>query len=491
MSKVKKVLAIILSMAMILGMSLTTFAETKDTATITVNNAEDATLEYAPIIKADRSTSTGWAFVNPTVAQAFLSAFPGYETDQALLEYMATVASNPDTIEANYAQALSNVVKENAVTLTSMENPQSVSDAGVYMIKAKEEGYTYGYMAAFVGFGEVTIEDPEGEGDITYEYPSLVDAEVNAKKTPTTTTKTENVDDNLVEVGTIVTYTIEAYVPYFDSNDTNKTFSISDTIEGADYYFEGTGAIAKVEVAGIQGEYKDADDFILNSARNSFSINLNDLVSNGTNQYAGNKVTVTYTAKVTGTPGEDGLIDVNNTAASHVGTNEYNSDKITLYTAQIIMTKKDSEDQSKILSGAGFLIYKKEGGKNYYATFDSNNLLSGWTEVKDSATEVFTGTDGTVTVKGLDQGTYYFEEKTAPEGYSVNGTDKDAVIAITGEDGVAKDTITVNVDMLDTKLSSLPETGGIGTTIFTIGGCVIMIAAAGLYFASRRRQENK
>ncbi|MCI9142659.1 MAG: LPXTG cell wall anchor domain-containing protein [Lachnospiraceae bacterium] len=39
----------------------------------------------------------------------------------------------------------------------------------------------------------------------------------------------------------------------------------------------------------------------------------------------------------------------------------------------------------------------------------------------------------------------------------------------------------------NTKLSSLPSTGGIGTTIFTIGGCAIMILAAGLYFASRRK----
>nr|WP_289072475.1 LPXTG cell wall anchor domain-containing protein [uncultured Blautia sp.] len=41
--------------------------------------------------------------------------------------------------------------------------------------------------------------------------------------------------------------------------------------------------------------------------------------------------------------------------------------------------------------------------------------------------------------------------------------------------------------MYDTKLSSLPSTGGIGTTIFTIGGCLIMIVAAGLFFASRRK----
>lgn len=46
----------------------------------------------------------------------------------------------------------------------------------------------------------------------------------------------------------------------------------------------------------------------------------------------------------------------------------------------------------------------------------------------------------------------------------------------------------VNVTSIpNTKLSSLPSTGGIGTTIFTIGGCAIMIIAAALYFATRRK----
>ena len=43
--------------------------------------------------------------------------------------------------------------------------------------------------------------------------------------------------------------------------------------------------------------------------------------------------------------------------------------------------------------------------------------------------------------------------------------------------------------MTDTKLSALPSTGGIGTTIFTVGGCVIMIAAAYMFFVSRRKEE--
>lgn len=42
----------------------------------------------------------------------------------------------------------------------------------------------------------------------------------------------------------------------------------------------------------------------------------------------------------------------------------------------------------------------------------------------------------------------------------------------------------------NTKLSTLPGTGGMGTTIFTIGGVVIMISAAGLFFANRKKEQN-
>ncbi len=41
----------------------------------------------------------------------------------------------------------------------------------------------------------------------------------------------------------------------------------------------------------------------------------------------------------------------------------------------------------------------------------------------------------------------------------------------------------------NTRLASLPSTGGIGTTIFTIGGCAIMVIAAGLFLATRRKSE--
>ena len=55
------------------------------------------------------------------------------------------------------------------------------------------------------------------------------------------------------------------------------------------------------------------------------------------------------------------------------------------------------------------------------------------------------------------------------------------------KDSTAQNGAVNETPILNTKLSSLPSTGGIGTTIFTIGGCLIMIAAAGLFFASSRK----
>ena len=43
--------------------------------------------------------------------------------------------------------------------------------------------------------------------------------------------------------------------------------------------------------------------------------------------------------------------------------------------------------------------------------------------------------------------------------------------------------------MRDTEVGALPETGSIGTTIFTVGGCAIMVAAAALFFMNKKKHE--
>jgi len=89
-------------------------------------------------------------------------------------------------------------------------------------------------------------------------------------------------------------------------------------------------------------------------------------------------------------------------------------------------------------------------------------------------------------------GGYEFKETTAPEGYSINEETRVAVIKLAEgieEATKSEDVVNGTTSITDTKLASLPSTGGIGTTIFTIGGCAIMIAAAVLYFVNRRKSE--
>ena len=73
--------------------------------------------------------------------------------------------------------------------------------AGVYAIKATEAGYTYNLMSAYIGFGEVTITE-NGE-EVKYDYPSLVDAPITAKKTPIKVEKEAVDTDNVVATGNI------------------------------------------------------------------------------------------------------------------------------------------------------------------------------------------------------------------------------------------------------------------------------------------------
>lgn len=500
MRKLRKVMALLLTLAMVMGMSLTTFAATRESAYIKIQdsdgnplslynvdtNPNGVQLQYAQIIKPAQNKVTGWDFVNDNVAKCFINAFTTEETPdlsaQDVIKKLIDTQKDKDTNIAGtnttqIANALSGIVNASPSIIDytlATANPFEVKQAGVYLITAEQEGYTYNTMAAYVGFGEVTIDE------IKYDYPSLTDAEITAKRSPETVVKGTDDPDHVVAVDDIVTYTIRAHVPFIDPSDINKKFSIVDTLSGADYYLTGPNAVAKVEYVGTPNNTlisDDASDFVITD--NSFEIDLSNLITED-NENAGKEIIVTYTVKVTGET-------VHNTAASHVGGEKHNSEPVDIYTGTITLKKVDADNEEKTLAGAGFEVRKDDG--NEPLTF--TELEEGvYVYDEDGAiTEVVTGSDGTLVLKGLDVGTYKFKEITAPEGYHIkndpSGVDGSAKLEVEG--GTASEILTGEETVENTKLASLPSTGGIGTTIFTIGGCVIMIAAAGLYFASRRK----
>lgn len=490
MKKLKKLFAVMLSLIMVLAMGITSFADT-NTATIKLTNFNDAdSLKYMQIIEPDQAQPTGWKFSNDVAENAFKAA-TGLTDAQTILWKMI-IKQNPDAtkntelnIPANTTaitnseidKALSTIKNDSSAKWTTATDKTSlnVTSAGVYAFDAEKTGYTYKVATAYVGFENYETA------------PTLRDTEVAAKKSQLIVTKTVNDGDKAVEIGQEVEYTITTFVPYIDANNAStRTFKITDEISGAAYLLNEAG---NVDGTVVMGNSPVAGATIVPAANGkSFEINLNSLVADTDNPNAGNLITVTYKAKIT-------EVTATNEAKGHKSGDKYAGDNVSLYTGSITLTKVDANNANKKLSNAEFTVQKYNADNTTLGEalkFDYANGVYTYNpeSTRENATTVVTDTNGEVKVEGLDVGKYHFTETKAPNGYSINEAGKDIVLGL-GDDvteATANFVATGDLTLKDSQLSALPATGGIGTTIFTIVGCGIMIAAAGLFFASRRKE---
>ena len=157
------------------------------------------------------------------------------------------------------------------------------------------------------------------------------------------------------------------------------------------------------------------------------------------------------------------------------------------------VTLKKVDTNKKPLNGAEFQLLKvtsagKEGAEATKTPINVVKVTDGEYKValdeEDVATTTLVvATNGTLKVTGLADGNYEFKETKAPTGYKVNSDNK--AFTITANEAAE---VTVDAgEFVNTKLSSLPSTGGMGTYLFTIIGVVVMAGAAGAFFISRRK----
>ena len=101
-----------------------------------------------------------------------------------------------------------------------------------------------------------------------------------------------------------------------------------------------------------------------------------------------------------------------------------------------------------------------------------------------STTDLITGTHGKLVLSGLAKETYTLTETKAPTGYVV----ADPQTVTLGEDSSVSALEIVIEDFRETEFE-LPETGGLGTTVFTTGGCLLMVGSLlSGYFMKRKRE---
>lgn len=231
----------------------------------------------------------------------------------------------------------------------------------------------------------------------------------------------------------------------------------------------------------MEGKNGQVGEIVVNDKGNGFTVDLGKLVADTANPNAGKKITVTYTAKVNETT-------VENKAGSHAAGVDYggNNVPVKLFTGELVLMKYGDGDINKALEGAEFVLYKD--GEEVPLTFVKEEKTGKYKyapDTKDADSKLVTDANGYIDVEGLDVGSYHFEETKAPKGYSINTDGKTLTLTVDGEVATAK--LYNEGGLNDTKLNSLPSTGGMGTYLFTIIGVVVMAGAAGAFFMSRRK----
>lgn len=355
--------------------------------------------------------------------------------------------------------------------------------------------------------------------------------------------------DTQVKPGDTVPFVITSQLPsYAGEYYTNPMFTIGDEIiNGLAYVLgkEGTPDAGRPVVTvklGNEVLTEGADeDYVLtyDAATPSFKVAFTEkyLKDSADAAITDRTVTVEYSATVT----DDAVKRIGENKATLDYTRKpgddsgHKEDKEYVFTFALNgeFLKTGEGDNAAALPGATFTLYEAVAAD----TADAETLL--WATGDERTVKKFgdavSDENGLIKFKGLDgesaDATYYLKETAAPNGYSLNDTIYKIVVAfdkanfdpvtnknvtytvtVTNNQDDTENVYTVNyplraegedltdvdeygptiasgtvTDIPNTRISKLPSTGGIGTTIFTVAGCLIMILAAALFFANRRK----
>lgn len=374
--------------------------------------------------------------------------------------------------------------------------------AGYYLIKdvTEVEGeYDASNLTLLLVSGAETVT-PQVKTDI----PTLQKKVKDKNDSAGTTTDWQDSAD--YDIGDIIPYQLTATLGNVSNFDTYYVKFV-DTMEHLTYY-----NITSVKVGD---KTLSAGDYTSNwdSANKKLTVSIDDVKKHGATN--GSTITVEYTATLDadavigsiGNPNEAYLVFSNNPNGD--GKGKTAPDKNIVFTYKVVANKVDQDN--KPLTGAAFALYKKlpavpnpEDGTSYimegndaYAPVKELNVGANG-EVEDKELTTFEWT-------GIDDGEYMIKEIITPAGYNSIEPIKFTVTAdhqieaadpklteLTGGDkftgAVSTGALTANIQ--NRMGSTLPGTGGIGTTIFYVVGGGLMVAAAVLLI-TKKRMENR
>ena len=471
MKSVKRISSLLLALFMILTMSVTTFAA-GTTGSITIDNpVQGKTYTAYKIFDVVYSgDKQAYSYTIDRESEWF-SAVQSYADDETKgLTLTPVTGTTTYIVETGSAFSVSDFSSALQKVDTSRKTEgKTLTDDGSG--KASVSNLDLGYYFVTSGSGalcNLTTTDP----NVTIHDKMNVPFK-----------KTE--DKTFADVGDKVTYTITGKVPEY-AGFSSYTYLITDIMsDGLTFNQESV----KVMVGSVDKTTDCTIEKNVGSNPNKFTVSIPVM----TEKYkVGAEIKVTYTA----TLNEKAVAIIStNKATLTYSNNPTDSTKKTttppqekkVYSSKIEIVKYDKDNQSKKLSGAEFVLYKKAADSSnlYYKWNDATNKVE-WVAAKDVATKKTTDSNGAAYFEGLADGTYYLEETKAPAGYNPLSEPKE--IKVTGSD-TDDSKLTIKEGVANSTGTILPSTGGMGTTFFYVIGGIFVLASVVLLITRKRMEK--
>ncbi len=479
--KLQKIASFILALILALSLGITAFAA--GTGSISINNANSENVYEIYKLLDLESYDLGSGAYSYTVAPEWATFFGTAEAQTYFSVdaqgYATWIAAEDDDTVAAFAKLALAYAKAN--TISPVKSSEIPGDAVLTGTTLKFSDLDLGYylidstMGALCG---LTTTNPHAAINAKNGEPSI-DKQVKEDST-------ENWgDNNTAEIGQEVEFRVTINVHQGAEN-----YVLHDKMSAGLTFKE----VTKIEhvIPGVETHTATADKYTVTVPGTScahgctFEVAFTQAFCDSLE--TNDKVIIYYTATIN----ENAIVgtDPNTNKAilefgeNHDHTTSEDATETKTYAFDLVKT----DSQNKLIDGAEFKIYDAATGGNEIKVVKIDDLT--YRRALPSETGVSIAVkDGKVRVIGFDNGTYYLEETKTPSGYNQLAERQKFIISDGNLDAAFVDGIFSTgsgVHVVNKNGTMLPETGGIGTTLFyVVGG--ILVAGSIVFLVTRKR----